>query len=90
MRSEINSQAASPLNELSDDTEISRTQFEDLLTKIDKGLRALPATAQVGSLHSKLIASSLFLEYQHLTPSVCTGRYLMTEIFAQLTISRSL
>ena len=47
VRSEINSQAASPLNELSDDTEISRTQFEELLTKIDKGLRALPATAQV-------------------------------------------
>ena len=47
MRSEINSQAASPLNELSDDTQITRTQFEDLLAKIDKGLRALPATAQV-------------------------------------------
>lgn len=47
MRSEINSQAASPLNELSDDTEITRTQFEELLAKIDKGLRALPATAQV-------------------------------------------
>ena len=60
MRSEINSQAASPLNELSDDTEISRTQFEDLLTKIDKGLRALPATAQVSSLHSSFIASTLF------------------------------
>lgn len=50
VRSEINSQAASPLSELSDDTEISRTQFEELLTKIDKGLRALPATAQVRAL----------------------------------------
>lgn len=47
MRSEINSEAAGPLNELSDDTQITRTQFEDLLAKIDKGLRALPATAQV-------------------------------------------
>jgi len=47
VRTEINSEAAGPLNELSDDTAITRTQFEDLLAKIDKGLRALPATAQV-------------------------------------------
>ena len=47
MRSEINSEAAGPLNELSDATEITRSQFEELLAKIDKGLRALPATAQV-------------------------------------------
>ena len=35
------------MNELSDDTAITRDKFEDLLKKIDKGLRALPATAQV-------------------------------------------
>ena len=53
VRTEINSEAAGPLNELSDDTSISRTQFEDLLAKIDKGLRALPATAQVSAaLHA--------------------------------------
>lgn len=67
VRSEINSQAASPLNELSDDTEISRTQFEDLLTKIDKGLRALPATAQVSLLHSTFGVSTEFRpDYPHL------------------------
>lgn len=54
VRSEINSQAASPLNELSDNTEITRTQFEELLAKIDKGLRALPATAQVSCSISTL------------------------------------
>lgn len=58
MRSEINSQAASPLNELSDDTQITRTQFEELLAKIDKGLRALPATAQVSSFDFAIQASA--------------------------------
>lgn len=37
----------SPLAEVSDSTELSREQFKELLTKIDSGLRALPATAQV-------------------------------------------
>ena len=47
VRTEISGEAAGPLNELSDDTTITREKFEDLLKKIDKGLRALPATAQV-------------------------------------------
>ncbi|KAL3146637.1 tubulin alpha 1 [Trebouxia sp. C0010 RCD-2024] len=59
VRSEINSQAASPLNELSDDTEITRTQFEELLAKIDKGLRALPATAQVARQEGEYLARLL-------------------------------
>ena len=49
MRTEINSAAAGPVSDLSDDTVLTREQFEDLLAKIDKGLRALPATAQVGA-----------------------------------------
>lgn len=59
VRSEINSQAASPLNELSDDTQITRTQFEELLAKIDKGLRALPATAQVARQEGEYLARLL-------------------------------
>ena len=47
VRTEINSAAAGPVSDLSDDTVLTREQFEDLLAKIDKGLRALPATAQV-------------------------------------------
>lgn len=39
----------SPLADLSDSTELTREQFKELLGKIDSGLRALPATAQVGS-----------------------------------------
>ena len=46
VRSEVSSAAAGPVAELTDDTEITREQFEDLLAKIDQGLRALPATAQ--------------------------------------------
>ena len=82
VRSEINSQAASPLNELSDDTEISRSQFEDLLTKIDKGLRALPATAQVSSCHYAFGVPTL-LEDLYLTLSICAGQYFVTELVAQ-------
>ncbi len=40
--------ASQPLASLvSGTTEISQEQFKELLAKIDKGLRALPATAQV-------------------------------------------
>ena len=39
----------SPVSELTDKTELTREQFEGLLGQIDKGLRALPATAQVGT-----------------------------------------
>lgn len=49
VRTEINSAASGPVSDLSDDTVLTREQFEDLLAKIDKGLRALPATAQVSS-----------------------------------------
>ena len=41
-------QPRSPVSELTDKTELTREQFEALLGQIDKGLRALPATAQVG------------------------------------------
>lgn len=58
VRTEINSEAAGPLNELSDDTAITRTQFEDLLAKIDKGLRALPATAQVRHCSQRCFVAS--------------------------------
>ncbi len=42
-------QPKSPVSELTDKTELTREQFEGLLGQIDKGLRALPATAQVGA-----------------------------------------
>lgn len=35
------------VGDINEDTELTREQFEELLGKIDKGLRALPATAQV-------------------------------------------
>lgn len=70
VRTEINSEAAGPLNELSDDTAITRTQFEDLLAKIDKGLRALPATAQVARQEGEYLAKLL---KQHNPPSHTQG-----------------
>lgn len=39
--------ASSPLAEVNDTTLISKERFKELLAKIDNGLRALPATAQV-------------------------------------------
>ena len=36
-----------PVSALSEDTELDKEGFRELLTSIDRGLRALPATAQV-------------------------------------------
>jgi hypothetical protein len=38
---------AGPLATLPEDVSLTREEFKDLLSKIDSGLRALPATAQV-------------------------------------------
>ena len=37
------------VGELTEDTALEEAQFRELLEKIDRGLRALPATAQVGA-----------------------------------------
>lgn len=42
---------------LSGNTEITREQFKEVLGRIDKGLRALPATAQVANQQGKHLAS---------------------------------
>lgn len=39
--------SATPVSELSEDTELDKAAFSEILGKIDQGLRALPATAQV-------------------------------------------
>ena len=49
----------SPVSELTDKTELTREQFEGLLGQIDKGLRALPATAQVGTEMSCFLGKAL-------------------------------
>ena len=38
---------ATPVSELGEDTELDKEAFSLILSKIDQGLRALPATAQV-------------------------------------------
>jgi hypothetical protein len=50
-------QTEGPVSALREDTELDKEAFRELLTSIDRGLRALPATAQVcvrssGALHS--------------------------------------
>ncbi|PNW69798.1 hypothetical protein CHLRE_19g750547v5 [Chlamydomonas reinhardtii] len=42
---------------LDGNTEISKEQFKDILGKVDKGLRALPATAQVANQQGKYLAA---------------------------------
>ena len=37
---------ATPVSELGEDTELDKEAFSLILSKIDQGLRALPATAQ--------------------------------------------
>ena len=39
--------SATPVSELQEDTELDKEAFSEILSKIDQGLRALPATAQV-------------------------------------------
>ncbi|KAL6756599.1 type-II calcium-dependent NADH dehydrogenase [Haematococcus lacustris] len=48
---------ASPLAELPESTELSREQFKELVKKIDSGLRALPATAQVAKQQGEYLAT---------------------------------
>ncbi|KAJ9530429.1 hypothetical protein QJQ45_000803 [Haematococcus lacustris] len=49
--------SASPLAELPESTELSREQFKELVKKIDSGLRALPATAQVAKQQGEYLAT---------------------------------
>ncbi len=42
--------------DLDEKSELSEEQFVDLLKKIDNGLRALPATAQVGHAHTQVLS----------------------------------
>lgn len=48
----------SPLSDIDPETRLDKKDFEKLLVKIDQGLRALPATAQVRILHKKLLTPS--------------------------------
>ena len=43
--------SATPVSELREDTELDKAAFSEILGKIDQGLRALPATAQVRTAH---------------------------------------
>lgn len=52
-----NQNSSNPMSTLSDDNTVSRDQFKELLTKIDSGLRALPATAQVAKQQGDYLAS---------------------------------
>lgn len=45
-----------PLGTLDEDTALTRAEFEELLASIDRGLRALPATAQVAKQQGEYLA----------------------------------
>ena len=47
------------VGELTEDTALEEGQFRDLLEKIDRGLRALPATAQARRLCFELVPGCL-------------------------------
>ena len=56
------SETTGPLGAITEETKLTREQFKEILKKIDSGLRALPATAQVarqqGSYLADLVASN--------------------------------
>ena len=47
----------SPLSTLDDDAALTRAEFADLLASIDRGLRSLPATAQVAKQQGEYLAN---------------------------------
>eukprot|EP01023_Acetabularia_acetabulum_P034139 TRINITY_DN32055_c0_g1_i3.p1 TRINITY_DN32055_c0_g1~~TRINITY_DN32055_c0_g1_i3.p1 ORF type:complete len:342 (-),score=66.83 TRINITY_DN32055_c0_g1_i3:370-1395(-) len=51
------SKQSTPMEELNEKSELSKEEFYDLMKKIDQGLRALPATAQVAGQQGKYLAS---------------------------------
>ena len=44
-----------PVSALGEDTELDKDAFREIIGKIDQGLRALPATAQVSPCHPILV-----------------------------------
>lgn len=54
---ELSAAASSPLADIDEGTQISKDKFKELLTKIDSGLRALPATAQVARQQGEYLAA---------------------------------
>ena len=56
-RAALAAPAASPLADIDENTQLSKAAFVELLTKIDSGLRALPATAQVARQQGEYLAS---------------------------------
>ena len=55
-----NGKPTTPFAELDPETRMDKADFEDLLTKIDSGLRALPATAQVWKKGTHLFFDNFF------------------------------
>jgi NADH:ubiquinone reductase (non-electrogenic) len=58
LRKAANKQASpgSPMTDFTPETEVTKEDFEALLEKIDQGLRALPATAQVAKQQGQYLA----------------------------------
>lgn len=52
----IGNGGSSPLAELDGNTKVTKEQFKEVLKKIDSGLRALPATAQVAKQQGEFLA----------------------------------
>ena len=51
-----NADSTVTIDDLDDDTRLTRAEFSSLLESIDKGIRALPATAQVAAQQGKYLA----------------------------------
>lgn len=63
-----NGRAKTPLAEIDPEVSLNKDSFEELLSKIDSGLRALPATAQV--CLPPLSCPSQFIHHH----SLCVGK----------------
>ena len=54
-----------PVDSIDEDTMLDEAQFLDLIKCIDKGLRALPATGQVGCLHPSISRRASHPQWRH-------------------------
>lgn len=54
-----------PMESIDEDTMLDEAQFLDLIKCIDKGLRALPATGQVGCLHLFMSLNTSHAQWGH-------------------------
>ena len=73
--------SSTPVGGYGADTELSKEEFQELLTSIDAGLRGLPATAQVPTpfhIREVPLRTRIYHTTLHLSPGCCNNDILIS------------